>query len=66
MSRRSISLNNPWHSKSPPDSAIYDVTAKTGEGGMGKVYRARDTTLDRQMALKICGAKVLHWRSSGR
>ena len=25
----------------------YAVTAKIGEGGMGEVYRVRDTTLDR-------------------
>ncbi len=28
----------------------YDVTALIGEGGMGEVYRARDTKLDRQVA----------------
>ena len=28
----------------------YTVTAKIGEGGMGEVYRARDTKLDRQAA----------------
>ncbi len=26
----------------------YDVTALISEGGMGQVYRARDTRLDRQ------------------
>ena len=27
----------------------YSVTAKIGEGGMGEVYRARDTKLDRDV-----------------
>ena len=31
----------------------YEVTGLIGQGGMGEVYRARDTKLDRYVTLKV-------------
>ena len=42
----------------------YDVTALIGEGGMGEVYRARDTKLDRDVTLIVRTDLVLSWEGT--
>ena len=39
---------------------VYAITAPIGEGGMGQVFRARDTKLDRDVAIKILPEAFAH------
>ena len=39
---------------------VYEITAQIGEGGMGRVYRARDTKLGRSVAIKVIAEALPH------
>src|SRR5215211_6317149 len=60
----------------PPDNALsfparktigrYEICSQLGAGGMGEVYLAHDTKLDRKVALKVLSPDVLADKNSDR
>src|SRR5581483_11615215 len=42
----------------------YEILSPLGAGGMGEVYRARDTRLDREVAIKVLAAERIGDRAA--
>ena len=44
----------------------YQISSELGRGGMGVIYRAHDTVLDRDVAIKLLSPSVLGTQGKAR